>query len=233
MTPEDEIVAGSLMSYLTPGDRSFLLDRGAAPRRLPAGEALMHQGDPTDHVLILLTGWVRVYLTTKDGGVVLLALRGPGDVIGDLAALQDWTRTAHVETLQEVRFVQLRAGEFIACLHDRPTIAIALLRQMSVRLRDAEAARVNFATLDVARRVAAHLLQLAEIYGRAEPPGVVVHTPLTQQDVADRIGASRRAVARALRTLRERGIVTTGRRMFVVAKPDVLRLFADTAPDCT
>ncbi|HWM04316.1 MAG TPA: Crp/Fnr family transcriptional regulator [Actinophytocola sp.] len=225
MRPADEIVNGSMMSYLAPDDRSFLFGRGIN-RELPAGEAIMHQGDPTDHVLILLAGWVRVYSTTKDGGVVLLALRGPGDVLGDLAALQDWPRTANVETLQRVRFVQLRAERFISSLHDRPAIAVALLRQMSVRLREAEVARVDFATLDVAKRVAAHLMQLADDHGQHERDSVVIRTPLTQQDIADRIGASRRAVARALHTLRERGIVTTGRKLFVVAKPDVLRMFA-------
>ncbi|MGH3759909.1 Crp/Fnr family transcriptional regulator [Actinophytocola sp.] len=231
MTPE-EIVTGTLLDHLAPADRAFLIDRGVR-RRLPAGEAVMHEGDPTDHVLILLSGWVRVYSTTKDGGVVLFALRGPGDVIGDLAALQNWTRTANVGSMQEIRFVQLRAEEFTACLHDRPAIAIAMLRQMASRLREAESARVNVATLDVARRVATHLLQLAEVYGRPEGSGVVVRTPLTQQDIADRIGASRRGVARALATLRERGVVHTGRQVFVVTAPDVLRLLADSEPQCT
>jgi CRP/FNR family transcriptional regulator, cyclic AMP receptor protein len=229
MTAHEEIVDGSLMSYLAPAGRAALLDRGVV-RKLPGGQAIMHEGDPTAHVLILLSGWVRVYLTAKDGQVVLLALRGPGDVIGDLAALQNWTRTATVETLQEIRFVQLRAEQFVDCLHDCPAIAIAMLRQMSVRLRDADAARVDFATLDVARRVAAHLMRLAEIHGRAEPAGLVIRMPLTQQDIADQIGASLRAVSRALATLRERRIVTTGRQMFVVEAPEVLRLFANSAP---
>lgn len=227
-----KFVAGSLLDYLTPDDRAFLVDRGL-PRKLPADVAVMHEGDPTDHVLILLSGWVRVYSTTRDGGVVLLALRGPGDLIGDIAALQKWPRTANIQSLQEIRFVQLLADEFMTCLHERPTIAIALLRQMSSRLLESESARVNAATLDVTRRVATLLLQLAEVHGRQEENGLVVRVPLTQQDIADRIGASRRAVARALATLRERGILHTGRQMFVVTEPGVLRLFTDSAPNCT
>lgn len=226
-------VVGSLLSYLAPADRDFLLGRGVS-RTLPANTALMHEGDPTDHVLVLRSGWVRVYSSTKDGQVVLLALRGPGDVIGDLAALQpDWTRTGTVETLQQVAFTQFRIEEFLACLHDRPAVAIALLRQMTVRLRDAEAARVDFATQDVAQRVAALLVRLIDVHGRAEEAGLVLRWPLTQQDIADRIGASRRAVARALATLRERHIVTTGRHLYVVTAPDVLRLFAGIVPNGT
>ena len=226
-------VTGSLLSYLLPGDREFLLGRGT-PRTLPAGAALMHEGDPTDHVLVLRSGWVRVYSSTKDGQVILLALRGPGDVIGDLAALQpEWTRTGTVETLQKIAFTQFRTEEFLACLHDRPSVAIALLRQMAVRLRDAEAMRVDFATHDVAQRVAAVLVRLVDAHGQVEDGNLVLRWPLTQQDIADRIGASRRAVARALATLRERHIVTTGRHLYVVTAPDVLRLFAGTVPNGT
>lgn len=227
-----EFVTGSLLDYLTPGDRAFLVERGVR-RKLPGDEAVMHEGDPTDHVLVLLSGWVRVYATTRNGGVVLLALRGPGDVIGELAALQRWPRSANVQSLQEIRFIQLGADDFLACLHERPAIAIALLRQLTSRLRESESARVNAATLDVTRRVATLLLELAEVHGTPGETGLVVRTPLTQQDIADRIGASRRAVARALATLRERGLVHTGRQMFVVTRPEVLRLFTDSAPDCT
>lgn len=228
----DRFVAGSLLSYLAPEDRVYLQTQGTV-RVLPAHTAVMHEGDPTRHVLILLSGWVRVYSSSEDGQVVLFALRGPGDVIGDLAALQNWTRTATVETMQPIRFLQLLTDDFVSCLEGRPSVALGLLRQMSVRLRDAEKARMDFVTLDVARRVALVLLRLAEDYGRLQPEGIVVRTPLTQQDIADRIGASRRAVSRAMTTLRERGIVTTGRQMFVVAAPDVLRLFAGCAPDGT
>ena len=228
----DAPVAGSLLAYLSPTDRGFLLGRGVT-RTLPANTSLMHEGDPTDHVLVLLSGWVRVYTTAKDGQVVLFALRGPGDVIGDLAALQGWPRTATVDTLQETAFTQFRNDEFVACLHDRPAVGIALLRQMAVRLRDSEASRVDFATMDVARRVAALLVRLADVHGSSTTDGLVVRMPLTQQDIANRIGGSRRAVARALATFRERGLVTTGRRRFVVAAPDVLRSFGGSVPHGT
>lgn len=224
-----EIVPGSLLDYLAPVDREFLVGRGVR-RHQSRGEPVLHEGDPTDHVLILLSGWVRVFATTRDGGVVLIALRGPGDVIGDLASLQNGPRSANVEALQDIRFVQLRAEEFTSYLYQRPAIAVGMLRQMAQRLREAESAWKNVATLDVARRVATHLLQLAEIYGKPERSGLVVRTPLTQQDIADRIGASRRGVARALATLRERGVVRTGRQVFVIAAPEVLRSFAETEP---
>ncbi len=225
----EQPVCGSLLSYLEPQDRDFLLARGSR-RALPADTVVMHEGDPTDHVLVLLSGWVRVYTTTPNGQVVLYALRGPGDVLGDLAALQGWPRTATVDTLQTVAFAQFRHDSFLDCLRDRPALGIALLRQMAVRLRDAERARVDFAVMDVAGRVAALLVRLADTHGVATADGLEVRIPLTQQDIADQIGGSRRAVARAVATFRERGLVRTGRRSFVVAAPDVLRALAHQHP---
>ena len=227
-----DLVPETFLSYLAPADHEFLLSRGTT-RRLPADTVLMHEGDPTNHVLVLLSGWVRVYRITPDGQVILFALRGPGDVIGDLATLLDWPRTATVDSLQDTGFLQYRHDEFLSCLHDRPALVFALLKQMAGRLRDAEAARVDFATLDVAQRVAALLVHLADAHGTVTPGGVAVRMPLTQQDIANRIGGSRRAVARAIATFRERGLVVTGRRMFVVAAPDVLRSFSGNVPHGT
>lgn len=229
MTP-DEPVAGSLLSYLAPADRDFLLGR-ALLRTMAAGRPLMHEGDPTDHVLVLTSGWVRVYTTARDGQVVLFGLCGPGDVIGDLAALHGVVRTATVDTLQDTEFAQFTHESFLACLHDRPAVGIALFRQLAVRLRKAEGARVDSATMDVAQRVAALLVRLADMHGSRSPEGVVVGMPLTQQDIANSIGGSRRAVARALQTFRERGMLVTGRKVFVLSALDVLRRLAGTVPD--
>ncbi|MFC4859428.1 Crp/Fnr family transcriptional regulator [Actinophytocola glycyrrhizae] len=225
-----ELVPETFLSYLEPQDHEFLLARGAT-RRLPADTVLMHEGDPTNHVLVLLTGWVRVYRTTPDGQVVLLALRGPGDVIGDIAALLDWPRTATVDSMQDTGFVQFRHDEFLACVQERPALGFALLKQMAVRLRDADGARVDFATMDVAQRVALLLVHLADVHGTMTARGVAVRMPLTQQDIANRVGGSLRAVARAVAAFRERGLLVTGRREFVLTAPDVLRSFSDNMPN--
>lgn len=225
-------MSGTFLHYLAPADRDFLLDR-ALIRKLPADTALMHEGDPTDHVLVLLSGWVRVYRNAPDGQVVLFALRGPGDVIGDIAALQGWPRTGTVATLQEIEFAQFSHEGFLACLSDRAALGVALLKQFAVRLQDAEAARLNFATMDIAQRVAAFLVRLADAHGTPSPEGIAVGMPLTQQDIADSIGASRRAVARALKTFRERGLIITSRQRFVISEVHVLRRLAGNVPDGT
>src|SRR2546430_2419419 len=210
-------VRGSLVTFLRPDDRDFLLGRGVR-RTFRRDQLIMHEGDPTDHVFVLTSGWVRIYPSTAEGREVLFALRGPGDLIGDLAALHPPTRMASVRTMSEVDVVQLLNAQFDACLHARPTIAIALAKQLAARLLEAESARIDSATLDVTQRVAKYVLDLAEQHGTTEPEGLMLRLPLTQQDIANRVGASRRAVARAMLVLRERHIVITSRRLIVVAK---------------
>ncbi|GAA3053762.1 Crp/Fnr family transcriptional regulator [Actinokineospora globicatena] len=225
-----DLVAESLMAYLSEEDRAHVVGTGT-PRVFGAGETLLRQGDPTDHVLVLVHGWARVLTRRADGQTVLVAFRGPGDVLGDLAALHGWVRSADVESLEEVHAVHLRAHEFGALLEDRPTVAIAMVKQLAARLREAENARAEFATMHVTERVAAYLLWLSHSYGVKTDAGVALRVPFTQQDIANRVGASLRAVARAFAVLRDRGIVINTRRQTVIARPDVLRAFVREVPE--
>ena len=222
---------GALLSYLGEGERDYLLGLGV-PRTFGAKDFVLLQGDPSDHVHILVSGWVRVSAVVEDGHEVIYALRGPGDVLGDLAALHGWSRTATVRSLEPVTLVQLTGAQFLACLRARPEISLAMLKSMAMRLRDAERAR-DSATLGVVRRVAVHLLRLVAEHGRAVPGGMMIDLPLSQQDIADQIGAGRRTVARGFAVMRDRGIVDTGRRRIVVRRPHVLRALAGSVPNGT
>lgn len=222
---EIQPVKGTLLSALTSADREHLLAVGEQ-RLFDTDDVLMRQGDPTDHVLVMLAGWVRAYSTNREGQEVVLAVRGPGDVLGELAALHGWPRTISLRAMERVQVLQLRRQQFLNCLYERPGIAIALVKQVSTRLRDAEAALLEFATQDVSRRVAGYLLRIAGQHGIADDNGIELGISLSQQDIASGIGASPRGVARAMAMLRDRGIVTTAPRRIVIVRPDVLRKFA-------
>jgi CRP/FNR family cyclic AMP-dependent transcriptional regulator len=223
-------VDGALLSYLEPADRVHLLTQGTS-RHFAVGEVLLREGDPSDHVLVLVAGWIRAYSTSRDGQETVIALRGAGDILGELAALHGWNRTVSIQALEPVEVAQLKRPEFLACLYARPTIAVAMIKQMSIRLREAETTLLDLATLDVSRRVALYLLRMARRHGHPEGSGIVLDLPFTQQDVANHVGASLRGVARTMALLRERGIVVTRRRHIVIARPDVLRSFAGNPPN--
>jgi CRP/FNR family cyclic AMP-dependent transcriptional regulator len=230
--PGERPAARTLLSYLGQDGRERLLDGGRRCSFEP-GETLIREGDPSSHAYVLLEGWVRVSALKPDGGVVLLALRGPGDIIGELAAIHGWERTATVQALDAVHAVRLLNTQFLDRLRDNPDVSMAVIKTLSVRLREAEETRLDMASLSVSGRLAAALARLAAEHGVPSPDGVRIDLPLTQDDLADRIGASRRAVARSLHVFRTRGVVHTARKAYVVARPDVLRSLSHSVPDGT
>lgn len=232
MDAHDDKADGALLPALADADRDYLLSRGVR-RRFRANDVVLMEGDPSDHVHVLLSGWVRVSTIVEDGREVLFGLRGPGEVLGDLAAVTGRPRTASVRAIEPCTVFQLTGAQFLAALRARPEIAIATIRTVAARLRNAESARVDSAAFDVSRRVAVLLVRLTEERGRRVPEGVLIEAALSQTDLAAQVGAARRTVARALHMLRERGIVETGRRRILVRQPRVLRAFARSEPNGT
>jgi CRP-like cAMP-binding protein len=223
---------GALLAYLTDADREYLLAQGVR-RRFRANDVVLMEGDPSDHVHVLVSGWVRISKIVEDGREVLFGLRGPGEVLGELAAINGWARTVSCRAIEPCDVVQLTGDRFLGVLRARPEIAIATIKTVAVRLRDAESARVDSAAFDVSRRVAVHLVRLADEHGRTVADGILIEAALSQEDIAGQVGAARRTVARALGVLRERGIIETGRRRILIRRMRVLRALARSEPNGT
>ncbi|MFI6153354.1 Crp/Fnr family transcriptional regulator [Kitasatospora sp. NPDC051170] len=210
------------LARLDHADRTALLALG---RRLdyPARSTALREGEPSDHVLLVLHGWLKVTTSAANGYEALLALRGPGDIVGESAALSGRPRSATVTALEQVAAAAVDRAAFTDYLHRTPAASMQLLALSADRLRAADHHRLKFASLSVSERLADLLLELARTHGRRGPDGIVISVPLSQQELAGSVGASREAVARLLKSLRERGIIATSRRTLVVARPDLLR----------
>lgn len=219
---------GSFLAAVDMAERAALVQAGVT-RQFPAHTALFHSGDPSTHVVLLLDGWVKVSASSRNGYEALLAIRGPGDILGDLSALDEKPRSATVLTLVPVEASVLPRDRFLEFLRREPGLAVTLLRYLADRLRDADGKRLEFGALSVMERLARHLLALADLHGASEPDGrdgrdrIVIDIPLSQRELAGSVGASREAVARVLRILRERHIVTTTRQRIVIVQPQVLQ----------
>ncbi|MCG6495498.1 Crp/Fnr family transcriptional regulator [Kitasatospora sp. A2-31] len=209
-------------------DRQALFACGT-PMVFPVRQVLLREHEPSAHVLILLSGWTKVTSAAANGYEALLALRGPGDIIGEAAALSGRQRSATVTALGRVEALAVDADRFGALLDERPAISRQLLALTADRMRDSDRRRVQFAALNVQERLALLLLELIRTHGRETQDGVQLTPGLTQSELAGSVGASREAVARLLKGLRERGIVRTERRGLVVIRPEVLRLMARQA----
>lgn len=218
-------VAGSFLATIDTDARQALL-QDSARRRFPAQTALFHQGDPSTHVLLILAGWVKASSIWRTGYEALLAIRGPGDLIGELSALDGKARSATVLTLCPVEAAIISAEQFLQLLGRRPHLTTALLGYLAGRLREADERRLEVSALSVSERLVRRLLELAESHGTHEHGRIVIGISLSQRELAGAIGASREAVARVLKILRERQIVITLRQRIVILQPQVLRAVA-------
>jgi CRP/FNR family cyclic AMP-dependent transcriptional regulator len=214
--------AVGFMGALTPGQVSSLRNR-AIPRRFRKGQALFHEGGRSDRVVALLRGRVKVSTTTAGGREIVLAFRGPGDLLGELSAIDGQPRSASVEAIEPVEALAIAPADFRGFLTENPEIALMLLETLSRRLRDADRKRIEYGAHDTVGRVAARLLELADQYGEPDPQGVRIALPISQEELAGWTGASREAVSKALQTLREAGWVVTERRRITVCDPEALR----------
>jgi CRP/FNR family transcriptional regulator, cyclic AMP receptor protein len=160
---------------------------------------------------------------TYEGTEVVLAVRGPGSLLGDLAALDDRPRSASVTALEEVEGLAVPATEFTAFLQARPRAAFRLLQMLSHRLRDADVKRVEFGAYDTLGRIARRVVELGERFGDRSTRGLRITLPLSQQELAGWTGSSREATAKALKTMRDRGWIETSRREIIIRDLDALR----------
>jgi CRP/FNR family transcriptional regulator, cyclic AMP receptor protein len=200
-------------------------------RRFPGRATILHQGDPTHHVVIVTTGWAKVSAESRRGDELLLAIRGPNDILGELSAIDDQPRSATVTALVPVRARIITAERFLQHLANSPHVTLAMLRHVAARLRESDAERLRYVSTTSSRRFVELLLDLADRYGVRSGNEVVIDLPLTQQEMAKAAATSREVVARTLRMLRDRRLVRTSRQRIVLMEVDVIRSLTDSVSD--
>lgn len=216
----------SFLDALPAQDRTALIRLGT-PRRYAPGDVLMRERDRTSFVVAILRGWATVSVDTERGGRLILAVRGAGSVVGDLAAVDRGPRSATITALGPLDTLVIPGDRFRGFLATHPAANGPIMRQLSSRLRSSDGERRALASENVLRRLAARIVELSDRAGAsAEGGGVAIALPMPQHDLAAAIGTTREAVAKALRLLREQGVVSTAHRRLVVENPALLRLLA-------
>lgn len=184
---------------------------------------LFQQGEHAGSIVLLERGCVKVTHVSEEGRESLLAVRGPGDVLGELAVLNEGPRSATVTALEPVVSLSLSAVAFRSAVASDGRLGMAVLRVLNGRLREADRTRVEFAALDASARLALRLIELSCRYGQSSADGTRTCSALTQDELAAWVGSSREAVAKALRTFRDQGWITSGRRRITVLDEGALR----------
>jgi CRP/FNR family transcriptional regulator, cyclic AMP receptor protein len=189
---------------------------------LPRGEALFDEGDAGDRLFVITAGKIKLGRTSSDGRENLLAVLGPGEMFGELSLFDPGPRTATATAVSDAEVVGLGHADLQAFLSGRPEVARHLLQALARRLRRTNDSLADLVFSDVPGRVAKALLDLSRRFGRQTDAGVLVAHDLTQEELAQLVGASRETVNKALADFASRGWLRLEARAVVLLDVDRL-----------
>jgi CRP-like cAMP-binding protein len=193
----------------------------ARERAYPKNSVILFEDDPGDALYVVAQGQVKVVLIGEDGREVILSVLGPGEFFGEMALIDDEPRSAHVIAMEDSALLVLRREDFQGILRQSPGLGLALLRELSRRLRRVDEKVGSLVLLDVNGRVAQLLLDLAD-----EEDGARITRRLTHHTIAQMIGSSRETVSRTMRELVDKGLIQVSRRDIVIRDRSTLEAAA-------
>ncbi|MDD2818622.1 MAG: Crp/Fnr family transcriptional regulator [Candidatus Nanopelagicales bacterium] len=191
-------------------------------RNVVKGEVLFAEGEPGDRMYVIVEGKVKLGQTSVDGRESLLAVLGPAEMFGELSLFDPGTRTSTATALTDAIVLGLGNDQLRPWLAGRPEVAAALLQALARRLRRTNEAMADLVFSDVPGRVAKALMELGEKFGTITPDGLMVTHDMTQEELAQLVGASRETVNKALADFAQRGWIRLESRQVLIL--DVERL---------
>lgn len=215
-----------LFARISPADLKPLLEPPDL-RSFRQGQLIFQRGDPGDGLYAVVSGRVRVFIEDGDGNEAVVAIRGPGDVLGEMSLLDGMPRSASASAQEAVKAVRITPQRFESWLMEHPRAAYALLQELARRVRQATEQLAELSLLDVETRVARRLWQIfVEAFATPEPsPGSSLR--VNQSELAGILGVTRESVNKHLGRLKSRGIIGTGGGNVELLRPDELRALGE------
>jgi CRP/FNR family cyclic AMP-dependent transcriptional regulator len=183
-------------------------------RSYPRSTVIITEGDSSDSVFVVLSGKVKAFVSDSEGHELILDTQGPGDYVGEMA-LDGKPRSASVVTLESTTFSVVQREPLRDAIRKDPDFALDMISKVIERARDATDNVKNLALLDVYGRVARLLLNMAV---EAEDGKMRIPEKITQQEIAERVGASRDMVSRIFRDLTIGGYISVENRIVTINK---------------
>lgn len=217
-----ELLSGAgILGPLEPSAASALV-RQLHPAEFGSGETIFAQGDPGDRVYVIVSGTVKISLRSPGGRENLRAIRGPTDAFGELAVFDPGPRSCTASAVTDVHAVSLDRATLRTWIARWPVIGEQLLRALTQRLRHSEEQRIELVSSDVGGRVARQLLLLGRRFGTPEGGGLRLAHELSQDELAQLVGADRVSVNKALRAFTTRGWIRPEGKDMLILDPDAL-----------
>jgi CRP/FNR family cyclic AMP-dependent transcriptional regulator len=190
---------------------------------LRRGERLFDEGDLGDQLYMVIEGKVKLTRAASDGRESLVSVHGSGDMFGELAMFDPTYRTLAATAVTDARLAVIAHRDLRAVLATRPTVSLVLLKALAQRLRRVTESNTNLIFTDVPGRVAKALLELADKFGTPQEDGMLVNHDLTQEELAQLVGASRETVNKALADFVARGWIQLSAKSVLLIDSDRLR----------
>ncbi|MBI3374030.1 MAG: cyclic nucleotide-binding domain-containing protein [Betaproteobacteria bacterium] len=172
-------------------------------RSVPRGTTVLAAGDPTDSLYIVIAGRLKVMMSDAEGKEVILSILVEGEFFGEMGLIDDNPRSASVVSIERCELLAISKRDFKRCLEENFEMAMAVMRGLVRRLRDADRKIGSLALLDVYGRVARLLIDLSEMVEGQR----IVTRKIAKQDIAKMIGASREMVSRVMKDLQKGGFI--------------------------
>jgi CRP-like cAMP-binding protein len=218
MAYEDVLAATELFQGVSPDELSNLA-RQAGTRRLVRGDILFNEGEEPDALFVVLRGRVAIANKSFDGRESVVALMEPGDLFGEMGMLDGRPRSAEGRALEPSEVLVLEYGPVRTLLEQHPELLWGVVRMLADRLRGMDEALADSVFLDVTGRTAKRLLELAN--GASE-----FLLPVTQEELAGMVGASRERVNKAIASFIRLGWLEQADRRYRILQRDRLELRA-------
>ena len=202
---DTDIVRSAPLFAALDDEASASLRDGMQQVQLTRGEVLFAEGDQGDRLYVIVEGKIKLGRTSSDGRENLLAVLGPGEMFGELSLFDPGPRTAAATSVGDSVLIGLGNDALQPWLLQHPEVAAHLLGALARRLRRTNDSLADLVFSDVPGRVAKALLDLASRFGRRTDEGVLVAHELTQEELAQLVGASRETVNKALADFAGRG----------------------------
>jgi CRP/FNR family transcriptional regulator, cyclic AMP receptor protein len=186
-------------------EAALALQKSMVPQSIKKGNTLFQEGDAGDRLYIVTEGKIKLSHASGDGRESVLMVLGPGDMFGELSLFDPGPRTATAVAVTDSQVLGLGNTDLNPWLAGRPEVAQKLLQALAHRLRRTNEAMSDLVFADVPGRVAKALLELGEKFGSKTDAGIYVNHDLTQEELAQLVGASRETVNKALADFVSRG----------------------------
>uniref|UniRef100_UPI00404B5BB7 Crp/Fnr family transcriptional regulator n=1 Tax=Candidatus Planktophila sp. TaxID=2175601 RepID=UPI00404B5BB7 len=198
MTPEESIVRKAPLFTALEESAAISLHASMDSVKISKGSILFAEGDEGDHLYVILDGKIKLGTSSGDGRENLLSILGPGEMFGELSLFDPNPRTSTATAVTGAKLLSLGQTKLIPWLAENPKVALNLLASLAQRLRRTNEAVGDLVFSDVPGRVAKALIDLGERFGKQTDEGLLVNHDLTQEELAQLVGASRETVNKAL-----------------------------------